>query len=62
MGTAAILFRGTAREFPFVKVVGVRGRRAKRVVPATCPNHRDKRSLIIPNNVDESAVESRSDD
>ena len=39
VGTAAILFRRTAREFPFVKVVEARGRRAKRVVPATCPNH-----------------------
>jgi hypothetical protein len=37
VGTATILFRGTAREFPFVKVAEARGRRAKRVVPAAFP-------------------------
>jgi hypothetical protein len=34
MGTATILFRGAAREFPFVKVMETRGWRAKRVIPA----------------------------
>jgi hypothetical protein len=38
MGTATILFRGTAREFQYVKVVDARGWRAKRVIPAACPS------------------------
>jgi hypothetical protein len=37
VGTAAIVFRRTAREFPFVKVVNARGWRAKRVIPAAYP-------------------------
>jgi hypothetical protein len=37
VGTATILFRGTTREFPFVKVVEARGWRAKRVVPRRLP-------------------------
>jgi len=39
VGTATIIFRGTAREFPFIEVIEARGRRAKHVVPAARPNH-----------------------
>ena len=33
MGTATILFRGAAREFPFIKVMETRGCRAKPIIP-----------------------------